>query len=264
MSVVYGNDGKVQSIVGQSGSEVGFTLTANHADEHAAMFFNSTRVFEWTNFVPRIIASLVTSSTAAQSGTTVTVTATAHGIPSGGSLEGFTFYYPGSASIAAGWYPGFSRVDANTITFTYPLSQTVSSESVNAGAAYTTATTMYSLTLPGGIMGANGECEMYLAREGGATAASKLIQLNLAGSIVCRGGGTTTSSSLRAKVSFNNVGATNKQQGQAVVDGTAAAIGSLIQRTVDMTADQLLELVGSVSAAADYLVVTNSYVMVKP
>jgi len=37
MSVVYGNDGKVKSIVGQSGSEVGFTLTENHAAEHAAM-----------------------------------------------------------------------------------------------------------------------------------------------------------------------------------------------------------------------------------
>lgn len=37
MSVVYGNDGKIQSIVGQSGREVGFTLTANHAAEHIAM-----------------------------------------------------------------------------------------------------------------------------------------------------------------------------------------------------------------------------------
>lgn len=237
---------------------------ARHQAEHEALLFNSTRILSWGDFSPKILASLVAGSTATQAESLVTVTATAHGMPSGGSLDGFTFYYPGSASIAAGWYPGFSRVDANTITFTYPLSQTVSSESVNAGAAYTTAISLYSLTIPGGIMGVNGECEMYLAREGGATAASKLIQLNLAGSVVCRGAGTTTSSSLRAKVSFNNIGATNRQQGQTVVDGTAAAVGSLIQRTVDMTSDQLLELVGSVSAAADYLAVTNSYVLVKP
>lgn len=236
---------------------------AGHAAEHAAMP-GVVRIIEWDNFKPKLLASLVASSTAAQTDTTVTVTATAHGLPGGGSLDGFDFYFPGSPSIAAGWYPGFSRVDVNTITFTYPLSQSVSSESVNAGAAYTIITKLYEMTIPGGIMGVNGSCKNYIAKEGGATAATKTVQVNLAGSLMCRGAGATTSASLRSNVSWNNVGATNRQQGQAVVDGTAAALGSLIQRAVDTTSDQLQEMHGTVSAAGDYLAITNAYVLLKP
>ena len=67
----------------------------------------------------RFVASLVAGSTATRVGLLVTVTATAHGIPSG-TYDGSYFFFPGCPSLAAGWYSGFLVVSANAVQFYLP------------------------------------------------------------------------------------------------------------------------------------------------
>lgn len=78
-------------------------------------------VVKFPDFRKSLLASLVVSSTAARTSDIVTVTATAHGITTGTTYVGFRFFYPGSPSLAAGWYDSIVSIpDANTITFNAP------------------------------------------------------------------------------------------------------------------------------------------------
>ena len=102
------------------------------------------------NFARSIVASLVASTTAARASNVVTITATAHGVPN--TYNGFRFYYPGSPTLAAGWVDNITVVDANTITFP-STGANFSSESVNAGAAYVTATNISTpFMIPAGMV----------------------------------------------------------------------------------------------------------------
>ena len=58
------------------------------------------------------------------------------------------FYYPGSPSLSAGWYSGFARTSADAMTFSAPGAGDFTSESVNAGSAFTSEVTFFSATLP--------------------------------------------------------------------------------------------------------------------
>ncbi len=104
--------------------------------------------------VGRLLASLVAGATATRVGLTVTVTATAHGIPSG-TYSGSDFFFPGCPSLIAGWYPGFLYVSEDSVQFSLPAGTAgtnFSGESVNGGAAYTTATAALSIVLPAGAI----------------------------------------------------------------------------------------------------------------
>jgi len=237
---------------------------ANHSSEHATLS-DLVKIIPFQNFVPRILPSYAASTTADQSGTTVTVNATAHGIPNIAVLTGgHEVYFPGCASIAAGWYPGFSRASANTITFTYPVSQTVSGESVNSGAAYTAATKFYDLVIPGGMMGVNGECTGRLMRHCGSTAATKLTSYNLAGSAIMKSPLATTLGCGYLDNTFANVGSVSKQMGFSSPDQIGVANGGQMYGAVNMAVDQILELFGTVSAGLDYLAISSAYAIIKP
>lgn len=104
-------------------------------------------VYRFPDFAPRLLASLVASSTADCTSGVVTVTATAHGITAT-IFDGMQFYYPGSPSLAAGWYSNFARTSADALTFSAPGVADFGSESINAGAAFTSELTFFSATLP--------------------------------------------------------------------------------------------------------------------
>ena len=75
-------------------------------------------IFRFPGFRKSLLASLVINSTASRTSGIVTIAATAHGITTGTSFVGYRFYYPGSPSLAAGWYDSILTIpDANTITF---------------------------------------------------------------------------------------------------------------------------------------------------
>ena len=129
-------------------------------------------------FAPSLLASLVASSTAACTSGVVTVTATAHGITAT-VFDGYQVYYPGSPSLAAGWYSGFARTSADAVTFSAPASADFTSESVNAGSAFTSEATMASITLEGNSVKPGDVVTADLYRQGDGVAAAKSFRLKV-------------------------------------------------------------------------------------
>src|ERR1035437_4943698 len=131
----------------------------------------------------RILPACAASTTVSQSTTAVTVInggagPTAHNIQAT-TYDGFQVFFPGSPSIAAGWYGGFTRTSTTAYTFN-AASATVASESVNSGAAYATETTAMSVTIPGGLLGATGEMLIFGSTGANNTANAKLLKIKFA------------------------------------------------------------------------------------
>lgn len=151
------------------------------------------KIFKFPDFAPSIFASLVAGSTYGQSGTTVTVAATAHGLPT--IKNGYRIFWPGSAAIAAGWYSNFQYVDVNTFTFTNPTEQTIASgTALTATLPYTgMATYVAGFTLPANTVSPSGLISVRLAKSGDTLTASKYSLLYIAG--ISRNSALATSAS---------------------------------------------------------------------
>jgi len=234
---VAGPDGKPQAVLTATTSAQGVEIAVQAANFRAYIPY----VLSFPGFAPSVLASFVNGTTAAQVGNMVTVTAAAHGIVGSTAKNGYRIYYPGSPSIAAGWYGEFAWVDANTVTFTNPVAQTVSSESVNGGLAYTAATTVCTLTLPGGSMGPNGRITLASLHSGDATSGSKFLRMVLGGSVLHSVTLGSAASWWSRQTVINN-GIETKQVAAAAADGVAsgsafssAAINTTLDQTVSAT-----------------------------
>ncbi len=199
-----------------------------------------------------LLASLVAGATATRTSNIVTVTATAHGITTGTMYVGFRFYYPGSTSLAAGWYDSILTIpDANTITFS-AQGIDFSSESINGGAAWTTITDVISVIIPGGTLRDQSRASIWVSRAGDTTASTKALYMNISGTLLAYWGlGATSSAS--GKMTFSCFGS-NLQRGLQSVDGAGSG-SALIPTTKNMSADQTITLRGVASAAATFLVI---------
>jgi len=209
------------------------------------------------DFAPRLLASLVASSTAACTSGVVTVTAASHGIPAT-TFDGLEFYYPGSPSLVAGWYSGFSRTGSSTITFSAPLSANFASESVNSGAAFTSEMTLATLTLPGNTLLPGNLATASIARVGDNVSSAKTIRLKL---------GATT---LASHAPFSSCGSvdlsfcavsSSSQIGHANVVGTTVA--TALTGSVDLTAAQVISLTGQHAGAGQYLYIAAAKFWIK-
>lgn len=200
------------------------------------------------DFSPSILASFVAGTTASQAGTTVTVTAAAHGIIGNASRNGLRIYFPGSPSIPAGWYSGFAWIDANTVTFQRPASSTVSSESVNGGLAFTSTVTVCSLTLPGSSLGALGRLTMRFARHGDATAGAKAIKLAVGATTFCTAFTTTVPAVFQALTAVLTSAA--RQIGVSSADGLGGS--AQVVSAVDTSTDQTVSCTASLTNAAQW------------
>lgn len=207
-------------------------------------------IFPFTNFSPRLLASLVASSTAACTSGVVTVTATAHLIPAT-SFNGYSFYYPGSASLAAGWYSGFSRIDADTITFSAPLSANFASESINADAAFVSEVTFESFVIPKNTCVVGDRVVVATYRASNNTVGYKVTRVKIGSNAVL----THTNSSTTAICGASDLAFT--------FDSATTAVGSLAQSgtltatmpkvAADIETDLTVSITGQLSAAAMYL-----------
>lgn len=138
------------------------------------------KIFKFPDFAPSLLASLVTGTTYGQSGTTVTVAATGHGLPT--IKNGYRIFWPGAALVPAGWYNNFQYVDANTFTFDNPAAQTVPpGTALTATLPYVTSTAVAAVVLPAGTLGPGGCISLKLAKSGDALTASKYSRLDIAG-----------------------------------------------------------------------------------
>lgn len=206
------------------------------------------------NFVRSIVASLVTSTTAARASNVVTITATAHGVPN--TYNGFRFYYPGSPTLAAGWVDNITVVDANTITFP-SIGANFSSESVNAGAAYVTATNISTpFMIPAGMITDSSQGRIIVSVASLNTAATKTLRpfLGATGFGPAQTGTTFHCSS--KEWDFGMLNATQLvPQIQAPNNGGSSSLGSIL--TFNPAADNLVTLQLTVSAAQDFIAIIS-------
>ena len=214
----------------------------------------------WPAAAGILLASLVASSTASRSNGVVTITATAHGITTGSTFVGYRFYYPGSSSLAAGLYDSILSIpDANTITFS-AAGADFSSESINSGAAWTSATDLTTMTIKGNLLKDLTRLVIRLGKIGSTGGGSKTVTELFGGSTL--GAQTVTSSPISDTSTGFRCYGTNKQLAHSYSDGTG---GTLYQTlTKDITVDQPLTIRGTISAAGEFLALIGAIVEIIP
>lgn len=209
-----------------------------------------------SNFQRCIVASLVTSTTAARTSNVVTITATAHGVPN--TYNGFRFYYPGSAGLAAGWVDNITVVDANTITFP-SVGADFTSQSVNAAAAYTTATNIPGgILIPAGMMADTTTGRIVVNASSLNTAASKTVRpfLGASGLAPAQVGSTFSCGTREWEFSMIN---TTQITGVNVAPGSNVGTASLNTPVAfNPLIDNTVSIQLTVSAAQDFLAILNT------
>ena len=230
----------------------------SHLSEHAAIGSPIIKKFPtWPANAGILLASLVANSTASRTSNVVTISAAAHGITTGTTYVGYRFYYPGSPSLAAGWYDSILTIpDANTITFS-SVGADFGSESINSAAAWTTDTDAISLTIPGNTVRDGSRIRVGILRGGDVTATMKKIYLTLGGTN-CAFSQAGASSTGESSLSVRCIG-TNKQLGPQTVDGSLSVSLPMVASR-DFTVDQILAVKINVAAAAGFIVLFQAMV----
>lgn len=172
-------------------------------------------------FHPSILGSLVVGATYGQAGTLVTVTATAHGLPS--TKNGYRIFWPGSAAIPAGWYSGFAYVDANSYTFQNATSQTVTAGTAMTGSAVNTYVSVGSITIPGDYLTNRASITTEFLRSGDATSAVKSLRA-FAGAVGMGQSDLTTVPFGKMQISMDVSPNDQKIWGSGFVDGVQATV----------------------------------------
>lgn len=216
-------------------------------------------VFPFPNFAPRLLASLVASSTADCTSGVVTVSATAHGI-SATIFNGWSFYYPGSVSLAAGWYSEFNRTGANTLTFSAPASADFTSESVNGGAELVDEVTFDSLTLPANALRVGSVVEVPIYRHSNNTAGTRTVKQKL-GYNTLSSAAITSTATLNGVTSFGGVVSDATTAFGSVIFGTLGS--SYSKAAIDINTAMDISITGQLSAASMYLAVLIPHVRIQ-
>ena len=208
------------------------------------------RPYPISGFSPRLLSGLAASSTAACTSGVVTVTATGHAIPAT-TFNGYQFYYPGSPSLAAGWYASFSRTEANSLTFAAPGTADFTSESVNGGAAFTSAVDFESFVMPADTLSVGDRVTIQTYRASNNTASTKTLALKIGANAVVTNASTSTTLLCGTTDFAFVVDSVATAVGHAAVVGT---LGSAVtQVAADITADLTISLTGQVSVASVYI-----------
>jgi len=209
------------------------------------------------DFWPSILGSLVAGATYGQSGNTVTVTATGHGLPT--TKNGYRIFWPGSSAIPMGWYLEFQYVDANTYTFRNPTAQTIGPGTAITGTLPVTSGDQVCVvdTLPGGSVGKFGRVKLCWVRSGDLTAGNKTLrpQINtttLASQVL------TTTPYFSGSVSFACNGAINSQIAVVAMDGVSAAGQNAL--AFSLNADVLTRITLQVQNASQWIALDNAHV----
>ncbi len=199
--------------------------------------------YEMPGFDPSVVPALVANSTAAQVGDVVTVTCpSAHNIPA--AANGMRAYFPGSASIPAGWYPGFAYISTTAFSFSRP-SATVASESINSGAAFTSSVLLASMQLDGGLLGKRGVLKLKMMVGCDTTAAIKYQRLYLGAAYAETY--LTTFGSCEQAITIRNVNSESIQRVATMRDGTSPS--AFNSAAIDTTVAQTVQFIVQNSAA---------------
>jgi len=212
------------------------------------------RYLRFPGFKRSLLASLVANSTASRSNGLVTVTATGHGITTGATYQGFRFFYPGSASLTAGWYDSIISIpDANTLTFSAPGAD-FGNQSVNAAAAYTTLTTFTTMTLAAGTVREGTVLKLRCFRSGDTSAVTKAIRGLISG-VQLGASQLTTTPIVYQTFAAVITDLTTRTVSYSGTDNSAS--GTFGSQPINWTLDQPVGLAGSLSAASAFVTMEN-------
>lgn len=219
-------------------------------DENTGVAGSFVRQSKFVGFKRCLLASLVANSTASRSNGLVTIAATGHGITTGATYQGYRFYYPGSPSLAAGWYDSIVTIaDANTLTFSAPGAD-FGSQSVNGAAFYSTLTVMAgNLVIPGGTLKEGGSISVLMFRGGSTDAGQKISRMRYGGSVLGAYVATTVPNTAARHTML--CAAPNKQVGCNGVDSIVS--NSRYEGTINQDVDQVLDLTLQLSATASFM-----------
>ena len=214
-----------------------------------------------TGYSGKLLASLTAASTATRVGLVVTVSSTAHGIPSGNYL-GADVFFPGCPSLPADWYNQFAYASDNSFTFSLPIGTPgadFAGESVNGGAAYTTQTRVVSRTIPAGTLKNGVSGKFVFFKECGTTATAKRTFAYIDSDSVGKFTGTTAASGT-SKFTFWCDGTKVRAMPFNTDVNSAAAFGTV---TKDFNSPIVIAIEASVGAAGDYIYIpAGAYVQI--
>ena len=209
-------------------------------------------VIKFPGFRKSLLASLVTSSTAVRASGIVTITATAHGVPTGSTYVGFRFFYPGSAGLAAGWYDSITDVQTNTISFSAPGTD-FGSQSVNGAAAYTTLTSVSAFSIAAGFLRPFSRIAFVYFRSGDTTATTKSIRNMINGSQVGLSSATTAPHGThRVTVALEDGFMMSSASHDQVLSNNFPRVA------LDVSADNTFGFSASISAAGSFVAIHNA------
>ncbi len=200
------------------------------------------------DFAPRLLAALVANSTAACTSGVVTVTATAHGIPAT-VFDAYQIYYPGSASLAAGWYSGLARASADALTFSADCAD-FTSESVNAGAIVTAEVTYYDINLPENTIQLGDIVSVRAFRHGDALTSLKLVRLRLGSANLVQHNVSSGATNGVVTMAFSAT-KTGRQDGSANIENDLSS--SRQSGAAALSATNTLSVTGQLAAAGQYV-----------
>lgn len=211
---------------------------------------------------PRVVASLVSGATYGQTGTTVTVTATAHGITA--AANGFDFYWPGSAEIPAGFYKDLAIANSNTLTFTNPVSQSIASgTALTAPLPHTwPAGVVYALqfTVPAGTLRPGSLLKLSFSQGGDSSGGAKYIRVRIGG--VTGGSTSTLTTSPFVGRSYTLTCQNDAIFGSSSADATGS--NTVVKYQTDYASPITVGLEASVAAAASHIIVYGAKLIVEP
>ena len=224
----------------------------------------------YNSYVGLILPSLVAASAAtySQTGTTVTVTSTAHNIPAttnnGKSVYVASATNSGGVAIAAGAYANFQYVDANTFTFTNPTSQSSTGTLVTQTSAVVLPGV--SISIPGGLLGSNGWVDAYHMSMCNASAGTKRMSFLYSTFSFKNPSPSSTSLAVSEIHRFQNQNTTNKQIAHAPGSVGLSGPGSVTPSfgAIDSTANQNITVSTTLNTASDYITLEHLVITVQP
>lgn len=200
-----------------------------------------------TTNMPMIVVG-GSGATYSQTGTTVTVTWTAHGMTA--SLNGASVNLTQSTgALLTGWFSNFSYVDANTFTCVSAVSQSTSG---NLG-SNTAKTTCLSLSIPANSLGPNGGVNFFASFVTKNSAGNKNLYFDFGSANVW----TQSSGALdiqTAVASVRNSGSTgvNRAMTTPFGGGTGGTAVVPSRLTIDTTSAQTAVYAIQLAAATDW------------
>lgn len=203
---------------------------------------------KFNGFSPCIVASLVAGATYGQSGTLVTVSASPHGMTA--ALNGRAFFWPGSVAIAAGFYPNYQYVDANTFTFSNPAAQTVASgSSLTPALPFTSSVKIASRKIYGNSISATGKIEVDFTSVADNSAGLKSLQVKISGA-QCGLQQVGSTPNISGRISICADASTSKQIAVSGADGNVSS--SAYKTAIDLSVDQTLEVFLQMAGASQF------------